>query len=181
MPAPRHFHRTLTDIRAALDAGPEWYSGSEAAAALGLNLCTFNTWATEGRIPRKRSRPHGLGGRMWHYHRDALWRFVQDVYGYVPHDESEAARTAVLAMLERWQDCPTIQQLHDAAHVRPLPAYVTRPDYGHGSRPPLPDGYEFAQCDDCGEEYKRAEDADDSGLCGNCRRVLTRRRQRSMA
>lgn len=135
MPAPRHFHRTLTDIRAALDAGPEWYSGSEAAAALGLNLCTFNTWATEGRIPRKRSKPHGLGGRMWHYHKDALWRFVQDVYGYVPHDESEAARTAVLAMLERWQDCPTIQQLHDAAHVRPLPAYVTRPDYGHGSRP----------------------------------------------
>ena len=35
-----------------------------------------------------------------------------------------AAHAAVASMMARWQDCPTIQQLHDQAHVRPPVSYT---------------------------------------------------------
>lgn len=122
--------RPLADIRADLDVDPEWYSLAPAAAVIGLNATTLNTYASRGEVLRVRD---GIG-EDYRYHRDELWRFALAAHGLQPNDlrNEDWAYAAVASMMARWQNCETLQQLHDQAHVRPLPPI--RDD--HGTRAP---------------------------------------------
>lgn len=168
-----NFRHTLGEIRAALAAGPEWLSGAEAADALGISKTTFNTWATEGRLVRKRVAPSGRGNHLWFYRRDELYRFACDMLGApCPFDESEAARTAVLSMLERWQNCATIQELHDAAGVMSLAPPVRTFE----RTPRTPEPHETVECDGCGIEFVRVVGGPDQ--CKRCRAIAAQRVRR---
>lgn len=81
------------------------------------------------------------------------------------------ARAAVLRMLARWHDCPTVQQLHDDAGVRPLPP--VRDD--HGKRPPAE--LEEVVCVRCGDTYQRPVES--RARWSMCRRCVSTVRQRS--
>ncbi len=84
---------------------------------------------------------------------------------------NDDARLAVLRMLAQWHDSPTAQQLHDDAHVRPLP--TVRDD--HGTRKPA--DVEEVTCNRCGDVYQRPVDSDARWLL--CRRCASTVRQRA--
>lgn len=88
-------------------------------------------------------------------------------------DDSDAARAAVFRMLLRWNGgVATVQQLHDAACVQPLPPLVER-DY---SRKTPPESEEVT-CNRCGCTYSRPVDSDARWLL--CRRCSSYVRQRA--
>jgi hypothetical protein len=173
---PRHFTLSLAQIRENLDRGPELLAIAQAASALGVKRRTLATWTSDRKVRHVTQKLPGRGRPSTAYHRDELWRFAQDAWGIEAWNDG--ALTAVRCMLERWQDCATIQELHDAAGVQPLPAYITNQSYRRSRKPVLPDGYEFAYCERCGDEFKRQGDADgeEFAICHVCRRVATRRR-----
>ena len=161
--------RPLDCIKVDLDAGPDEYRVCDAAAVLGVQQQTLTSWRTSGRVTATRH------GRSYVFGRAALWRLAQDVHGVTVYelDVSDAARTAVLRMLARWQGCaPTAQELHDAAGVRPLPPL--RDD--HGGKHAAGE-LEEVVCARCGDTYQRPVDS--GARWTMCRRCVSTVRQRA--
>lgn len=178
--------RPLAEIRAILDAGPEWLTISQAADAIGICEKSIHDRGSTGAI--QRTRTHGRGGGSYIYHRDGLWHLAIELYDAEAEPWAFAAgdetRTAVQRMIDRWQGCETVQQLHDDAGVTPvsLPEY----DHGAGRRRRLPP-HEAVVCSRCGREFERVVCEDDAParLCKGCRvrvgKAVTRQVQAFLA
>ena len=162
-------NRCLDDILAELDSGPNAYTTSDAARMLGVRLETLSDWRASGRIAGTRHK------KTYTFTVDALRRLARDLHGVALYDldDSEAARGAVLRMIERWNGgVATVQQLHDAAGVQPIPPLVER-DYSRKT----PAESEEVTCNRCGCVYSRPADSDARWLL--CRRCSSYVRQRA--
>ena len=158
--------RPLADIRATLDAGPEWLTISQAADAVGVCEQSIYDRGHDGSILRTKT-PSRRGPYTYLYHRAGVWAMaieLHDAEAYV-FDSSADTRAAVLRMLDTWHDCETVQQLHDAAHVQPLPP-IEHATGGH-----RPQAHEMTSCAMCGDEYERiaGSQAPRAHLCKSCR------------
>ena len=169
-----HDLRPLADIRTTLDAGPEWLTSVEAASAVGVCEQSIYDRGNDGSILRAKTHSR-RGAYTYHYHRDGIWRLALELHDAdadaEAFDSSASARAAVLRMMGAWQDCETAQQLHDAAHVQPLPPA----DDDRGRRRPAQ--YEAVTCAMCEREFERVVDsqAGQVRLCKHCRSQVGKR------
>lgn len=162
--------RSLVETRTILDAGPEWLTLEQAADAIGI--CAQSVY-DRGRLAvvTTRKQPVTIGGYGYivQYSRLGVWHMAVEIHNAEAYqfDGSADARAAVLRMVTDWQGCETVQQLHDAAGVTPLPP--VEDDHGGGRRMPT---YTTCECASCGREYQLSSHstATNPRLCAVCNR-----------
>lgn len=169
--------RPATEVERRL-AGLTIIRRGDAARALGVTAESIETWTAAGLLAFQWSgaqRAYTAADLIEFaavYHSsngDREYRLLERLTPLGQDDAS--ARSTVLRMINTWHDCETVQQLHDAAGVGPLPP--TDDDYT--TRKPL--DTEDVTCARCGATYSRPIES--SARWSLCRSCTSRVRQRA--
>lgn len=172
--------RPLAEIRRRL-AGKSVIYCSTAATALGVSAECVMLWTDAGLLAA--SRP----GKWRTYTAADIIEFAAVFHSSNGNRESrlaerltplgrgdDAARATVLRMMEAWHDCETVQELHDAAGIRPIPPREYQREY---NTPTDSDANRAVamECSACGVEFVRSARSESTrSTCPACSRRISR-------
>ena len=153
----------------------------DAAYALGVSESCIEQWTRDGLLDA--TRPSG----QHIYSALDLLEFAAVFHSSNGNRESrlaerltplgrgdDAARATVLRMMEAWHDCETVQELHDAAGIRPIPQREYQREY---NTPTDSDANRAVamECSACGVEFVRSARSESTrSTCPACSRRISR-------